>query len=189
MREREGRPEHTPFKHKRLLEREGERKSCRVEAPMVPLPGRSPAAWSSQSELGRGAGRVKCAALRIRGYNILEVNHSCSLLLMDPHIYDDDEGRFVCAPCSQFFSNKSNYQAHLNTKKHTRKCGEGKAFSIFSCSECDSTFNRQFNLRRHMEKSHGPLSLQNYPCVSCSKVFSSSSSLIEHMQSRQPESR
>ena len=61
---------------------------------------------------------------------------------MDPTF--DEDGHFVCAPCTKFFSTKWNYEVHLKSKGHLKKVGGSTADDAaqFVCAECGADFTR-----------------------------------------------
>ena len=102
---------------------------------------------------------------------------------MDPTF--DEDGHFVCAPCTKFFSTKWNYEVHLKSKGHLKKVGGSTADDAaqFVCAECGADFTRHSSLQRHLVHIHGEGKGSKFWCKICSKAFSTLSTLSRHQNS------
>ena len=61
--------------------------------------------------------------------------------------------RFTCENCSFESDDASNYQRHLNSKKHEKKCIEieTEKKNLLRCTNCNRQFNHTSNLARHQK--------------------------------------
>ena len=72
---------------------------------------------------------------------------------------------YFCALCDYKTSRKANYQKHLNTQKHQKKCNKSVTFcnkkvakvakTEFSCKFCEKMFSNRMGLWRHNKKCLG----------------------------------
>ena len=54
---------------------------------------------------------------------------------------------------------------------------------LFACSDCDSTFLRDYNLRRHKDTVHKKqVTWKRVKCASCGKEFSRKDNLLRHLK-------
>ena len=66
---------------------------------------------------------------------------------------------FVCEPCAFSCSKKSNYNTHINTKKHRQQCinqndARLKENKQYICESCPNIYKDRSGLWRHVKKCH-----------------------------------
>ena len=72
---------------------------------------------------------------------------------------------YFCELCDYKTSRKANYQKHLNTQKHRKKCNKSVTFcnkkvakvakKEYSCKFCGKSFSNRMGLWRHSKKCLG----------------------------------
>lgn len=78
---------------------------------------------------------------------------------------------FVCEPCAFSCSKKSNYNTHINTKKHRQQCiNQNNAplkvnteFKQYICESCPNIYKDRSGLWRHVKKCHSNSNSNNTP--------------------------
>lgn len=70
----------------------------------------------------------------------------------------DPNHKFKCSKCDYSCSKESNYNKHLETKKHQRLLHNVATVKMYKCSTCDYSCSKLFNYNKHLDtKKHKEL--------------------------------
>jgi len=85
---------------------------------------------------------------------------------------------FVCIFCNYQSNNKSNYDKHLHTTKHTSVQSKPVIHEELFCSKCNKSYACKLYLDEHEKECIG---IDSLTCETCMKVFSSRQSKHNHV--------
>ena len=79
----------------------------------------------------------------------------------------ENNSKYICETCSYKCNKKSDWDKHINTKKHLGNTMETtNSHNTYTCNNCNKTYNNRSGLWKHKKKCN-EITKENCPQKSC----------------------